>query len=137
MYTIIKKNIITIAEEVILAEERTTEAQRFHIIDARRRAATKMRKLKTLGRSHDKEDDTEEEPDESCKYFCLSTVRNIHTKTVLWNLFRSIIFANAQTKKIKVNQTRGLPKFLGSGEAGQVRHPQHSEAAGQCRKNII
>ena len=74
MYTI-KKNIITIAEEVILAEERTTEAQRFHIIDARRRAATKMRKLKTLGRSHEKEDDTEEEPDESCKYFCLSTVK--------------------------------------------------------------
>lgn len=71
IYTIVLKNISTIAEEVILAEERTTEAQRFHIIDARRRAATKMRKLKTLGRSHDKEDDTEEEPDESCKYFCL------------------------------------------------------------------
>ena len=51
-------------EEVILAEERTTDVQRFHIIDARRRAAQKMRKLKTLG--NEKEEETEEEPDESC-----------------------------------------------------------------------
>lgn len=51
---------------MILAEERTTEAQRFHIIDARRRAALKMRKLKTLGRSSDKEEEEEEEePNES------------------------------------------------------------------------
>lgn len=54
------------AEEVILAEERTTDVQRFHIIDARRRAAQKMRKLKTLGNANEKEEDTEEEPDESC-----------------------------------------------------------------------
>ena len=49
------------AEEVILAEERTTDVQRFHIIDARRRAAQKMRKLKTLGNANEKEEDTEEE----------------------------------------------------------------------------
>ena len=54
------------AEEVILAEERTTDVQRFHIIDARRRAAQKMRKLKTLGNRNEKEEETEEEPDESC-----------------------------------------------------------------------
>ena len=54
------------AEEVILAEERTTDVQRFHIIDARRRAAQKMRKLKTLGNGNEKEEETEEEPDESC-----------------------------------------------------------------------
>ena len=67
MYTIVMKNISPIAEEVILAEERTTEAQRFHIIDARRRSALKMRKLKTLGKVTKKEDEEEEEdePDET------------------------------------------------------------------------
>lgn len=34
---------------MILAEERTTDAERCHIIDARRRAAAKLRKLKSLG----------------------------------------------------------------------------------------
>ena len=57
---------LTFPEEVILAEERTTDVQRFHIIDARRRAALKMRKLKTLGKINERDEDTEEEPDESC-----------------------------------------------------------------------
>ncbi|CAH0722289.1 unnamed protein product, partial [Brenthis ino] len=52
------------AEEVILAEERTTEEERMHIIEARRRAAAK-KKLKNLGKS--KSTDTEEEEqDEDC-----------------------------------------------------------------------
>ncbi|XP_050089030.1 voltage-dependent calcium channel type A subunit alpha-1 isoform X3 [Anopheles aquasalis] len=53
------------AEEVILAEERTTEEERLHIMEARRRAAAKRKKLKNLGKS--KSTDTEEDdPDEDC-----------------------------------------------------------------------
>ncbi|EGK96850.1 AGAP002578-PB [Anopheles gambiae str. PEST] len=56
---------ITQAEEVILAEERTTEEERLHIMEARRRAAAKRKKLKNLGKS--KSTDTEEDdPDEDC-----------------------------------------------------------------------
>ncbi|CAH1183785.1 unnamed protein product [Phaedon cochleariae] len=49
------------AEEVILAEERTTEEEKLHIMEARRRAARK-KKLKNMGRS--KSTDTEEEQEE-------------------------------------------------------------------------
>ncbi|CAG9865175.1 unnamed protein product [Phyllotreta striolata] len=49
------------AEEVILAEERTTEEEKLHIMEARRRAARK-KKLKSLGKS--KSTDTEEEQEE-------------------------------------------------------------------------
>ncbi|XP_062140694.1 LOW QUALITY PROTEIN: voltage-dependent calcium channel type A subunit alpha-1 [Drosophila sulfurigaster albostrigata] len=50
---------ITQAEEVILAEERTTEEEKMHIMEARRRNAAKRKKLKSLGKS--KSTDTEEE----------------------------------------------------------------------------
>ncbi|XP_073986797.1 calcium voltage-gated channel subunit cacophony isoform X7 [Rhodnius prolixus] len=50
------------AEEVILAEERTTEEEKMHIIEARRRAAAKRKKLKSMGKS--KSTDTEEEEGE-------------------------------------------------------------------------
>ncbi|KAM7350475.1 calcium voltage-gated channel subunit cacophony isoform 3-T3 [Cochliomyia hominivorax] len=50
------------AEEVILAEERTTEEERMHIMEARRRNAAKRKKLKSLGKS--KSTDTEEEEGE-------------------------------------------------------------------------
>ncbi|XP_049310260.1 voltage-dependent calcium channel type A subunit alpha-1 isoform X16 [Bactrocera dorsalis] len=50
------------AEEVILAEERTTEAEKMHIMEARRRNAAKRKKLKSLGKS--KSTDTEEEDGE-------------------------------------------------------------------------
>ncbi|XP_046803060.1 voltage-dependent calcium channel type A subunit alpha-1 [Lucilia cuprina] len=53
---------ITQAEEVILAEERTTEEERMHIMEARRRNAAKRKKLKSLGKS--KSTDTEEEEGE-------------------------------------------------------------------------
>ncbi|XP_050331195.1 voltage-dependent calcium channel type A subunit alpha-1 isoform X18 [Bactrocera neohumeralis] len=53
---------ITQAEEVILAEERTTEAEKMHIMEARRRNAAKRKKLKSLGKS--KSTDTEEEDGE-------------------------------------------------------------------------
>ncbi|CAL4058844.1 unnamed protein product, partial [Meganyctiphanes norvegica] len=39
------------AEEVILAEERTTDEEKAHIMEARRRAAAKRKKLKHLGKS--------------------------------------------------------------------------------------
>ncbi|KAL9879798.1 calcium voltage-gated channel subunit cacophony isoform 21-T21 [Glossina fuscipes fuscipes] len=50
---------ITQAEEVILAEERTTEEEKMHIMEARKRNAAKSKKLKSLGKS--KSTDTEEE----------------------------------------------------------------------------
>ncbi|XP_076342693.1 voltage-dependent calcium channel type A subunit alpha-1-like isoform X3 [Tachypleus tridentatus] len=46
------------AEEVILAEERTTEEEKIHIIEARGRAAAKRKKLKT---THSKSTDEEDE----------------------------------------------------------------------------
>ncbi|KAK9709140.1 Ion transport protein [Popillia japonica] len=49
------------AEEVILAEERTTEEEKMHIIEARKRLA-KKKKLKKMGKS--KSTDTEEEEQE-------------------------------------------------------------------------
>ncbi|KAL5275646.1 cac family protein [Megaselia abdita] len=53
------------AEEVILAEERTTEEEKMHIMEARRRNAAKRKKLKSLGKS--KSTDTEEEEaEEDC-----------------------------------------------------------------------
>ncbi|KAL1138768.1 hypothetical protein AAG570_008830 [Ranatra chinensis] len=55
-------NWICQAEEVILAEERTTEEEKMHIMEARRRAAAKRKKLKNLGKS--KSTDTEEEEGE-------------------------------------------------------------------------
>ncbi|XP_023319162.1 voltage-dependent calcium channel type A subunit alpha-1 isoform X5 [Trichogramma pretiosum] len=55
------------AEEVILAEERTTEEEKMHIMEARRRAAAKRKKLKNLGKSKStdtEEEDNEDEPDD-------------------------------------------------------------------------
>lgn len=46
-------------EEVILAEDRTSEEEKRHILNVRRRAAEKKRKLKQAGKS--KSTDTEEE----------------------------------------------------------------------------
>ena len=57
------------AEEVILTEERTTEDERFHIMDARRRAAAKKKKIKSLGQGSSVEDEEEEEePDEDGRF---------------------------------------------------------------------
>nr|XP_033322106.1 voltage-dependent calcium channel type A subunit alpha-1 isoform X4 [Megalopta genalis] len=52
-------NWICKAEEVILAEERTTEEQKLHILEGRRRAAAKKKRMKNLGKS--RSTDTEEE----------------------------------------------------------------------------
>ncbi|XP_076066879.1 calcium voltage-gated channel subunit cacophony isoform X6 [Oratosquilla oratoria] len=54
------------AEEVILAEERTTDEEKAHIMEARRRAAAKRKKLKHLGKSKstDTEDDDPDADDE-------------------------------------------------------------------------
>ena len=51
-----------------MAEERTTEDERFHIMDARRRAAAKRKKLKSLGQGSSIEEEEEEEPDEFGKF---------------------------------------------------------------------
>ncbi|XP_076228269.1 calcium voltage-gated channel subunit cacophony isoform X4 [Nomia melanderi] len=52
-------NWICKAEEVILAEERTTEEEKLHILEGRKRAAAKKKRMKNLGKS--RSTDTEEE----------------------------------------------------------------------------
>ena len=52
-----------------MTEERTTEDERFHIMDARRRAAAKKKKIKSLGQGSSVEDEEEEEePDEDGRF---------------------------------------------------------------------
>ena len=61
-------NIVPISEEVILAEERTTQEERNHIMEARKRAANKRRKLKSMGKSKSTEtDEDDEDADEGNK----------------------------------------------------------------------
>ncbi|XP_071746366.1 voltage-dependent calcium channel type A subunit alpha-1 isoform X5 [Lepeophtheirus salmonis] len=52
------------AEEVILAEERTTEEERNHIMEARKRAANKRRKIKVLGKGRSIETEDDDDDDE-------------------------------------------------------------------------
>lgn len=65
------------AEEVILAEERTTEEERNHIMEARKRNANKRRKLKTLtkGRSTETEEDPDDPDDGRHLIHCILLVR--------------------------------------------------------------
>ena len=64
----VKYLISSISEEVILAEERTTQEERNHIMEARKRAANKRRKLKSMGKSKSTEtDDDDEDADEGKK----------------------------------------------------------------------
>lgn len=53
------------AEEIILAEDRTTDEERMYIMEARKKAAAKRKKLKTLGKSKSSETDDEEATTES------------------------------------------------------------------------
>ncbi|XP_067130024.1 voltage-dependent calcium channel type A subunit alpha-1-like isoform X9 [Centruroides vittatus] len=55
------------AEEVILAEERTTEEEKLHIIEARKRTAAKQKKLKNMNSKSTEEDEEEENEDEVTK----------------------------------------------------------------------
>ena len=56
---------------MILAEERTTEEERNHIMEARKRAANKRRKMKSLGktRSTETDEDEDEQADEGKETF--------------------------------------------------------------------
>ena len=64
-YNLSKVLWFSISEEVILAEERTTQEERNHIMEARKRAANKRRKLKSMGKSKSTEtDDDDEDADE-------------------------------------------------------------------------
>ncbi|KAK7579828.1 hypothetical protein V9T40_000457 [Parthenolecanium corni] len=52
------------AEEVILSEDRTTDEERLHIMESRRRAAMKSKKLHNIGKSKSSESEEEEAEDE-------------------------------------------------------------------------
>ena len=71
--------IYLILEEVILAEERTTQEERNHIMEARKRAATKRRKLKSIGKSKSTETDEDDEDaaDEGEKDYFLSQNQSV------------------------------------------------------------
>ncbi|CAB3257221.1 unnamed protein product [Arctia plantaginis] len=87
------------AEEVILAEERTTEEVKTHIIEARRRAASK-KKLKNLGKS--KSTDTEEEEqDEDCgdDGFLKSKSRSVGKCADFWRAEKRLRFWIRHTVK--------------------------------------
>ena len=47
-----------------MAEERTTQEERNHIMEARKRVANKRRKMKTLGKSRSTETDEDDEDNE-------------------------------------------------------------------------
>ncbi|KAK4308763.1 hypothetical protein Pmani_019563 [Petrolisthes manimaculis] len=67
------------AEEVILAEERTTDEEKAHIMEARRRAAAKRKKLKHLGKSKstDTEDEENEAEEDDGNIKCVQTLKII------------------------------------------------------------
>ncbi|KAI4484986.1 hypothetical protein M0802_012887 [Mischocyttarus mexicanus] len=68
-------NWICKAEEVILAEERTTEEEKMHILEVRKRALAKKKKLKNLGKSKStdtEEEDGEDDQDDGFVRLCLS-----------------------------------------------------------------
>ena len=55
-------------EEVILSEDRTTEDERRYIMEARKRAMLKRKKLRTLGKSRSTESEDEEEEEEGKEF---------------------------------------------------------------------
>ncbi len=55
------------SEEVILNEDRTTEEERRYIMEARKRALQKRKKLRTLGKSRSTESEDEEMEEEEGK----------------------------------------------------------------------
>ena len=58
-------------EEVILNEDRTTEDERRYIMEARKRAMLKRKKLRTLGKSRSTESEDEEEEEEGKTFFII------------------------------------------------------------------
>ena len=56
-----------LTEEVILNEDRTTEEERRYIMEARKRAMQKRKKLRTLGKSRSTESEDEENEEEEGK----------------------------------------------------------------------
>ncbi|KAH9397655.1 hypothetical protein TYRP_003978, partial [Tyrophagus putrescentiae] len=124
------------AEEVILAEERTTEEEKMHIIEARRRAAAKRKKLKNMhSKSTDEEDEDEDEDEEgfsratylhskiknkgACKAFWrnekrlrMAIRRGIKTQTFYWSVIL-LVFLNTACVAVEHNgQPTWLTEFL-------------------------
>ena len=58
-----------VSEEVILNEDRTTEEERRYIMEARKRALQKRKKLRTLGKSRSTESEDEEMEEEEGETF--------------------------------------------------------------------
>ena len=63
--------VLPCLEEVILNEDRTTEEERRYIMEARKRALQKRKKLRTLGKSRSTESEDEEMEEEEGKKLLL------------------------------------------------------------------
>ncbi|XP_037047740.1 voltage-dependent calcium channel type A subunit alpha-1-like isoform X2 [Bradysia coprophila] len=106
------------AEELILAEERTSDETKRHIVEARRRAERK--KLTKLGKSNDTEDDEEEDDDEDranrkCKGFWMAEkrlrywIRNtVKTQFFYWFII-TLVFLNTACEAV---EHYGQPEWL-------------------------
>ena len=80
-----------ISEEVILNEDRTTEDERRYIMEARKRAMQKRKKLRTLGKSRSTESEDEEEEEEGT--YCY--------KSILLNAGRPFLGVTLEEKPLK------------------------------------
>ena len=67
-----------ISEEVILNEDRTTEDERRYIMEARKRAMQKRKKLRTLGKSRSTESEDEEEEEAEGEILDIPVCQIIH-----------------------------------------------------------
>ncbi|XP_031638629.1 voltage-dependent calcium channel type A subunit alpha-1 isoform X8 [Contarinia nasturtii] len=116
------------AEEVILAEERTTEEEKMHIMEARRRVAAKRKKLKNLGKSKSTDTEDEDADDDcgdevpnqgSCKSFWLAEKRfrfwirhTVKTQWFYWFVIILVFFNTVTVAVEHYKQPQWLTDFL-------------------------
>ena len=99
------------AEDLVLAEERTTEADKVLIMEARQKAAAKMRKLNIKGRKQDsvetdsvehegKTDDLFRTPSEECNVFRIYVSLCVFSKYIIkvFCLFTNETYTCIQTR---------------------------------------
>ncbi|CAG7728468.1 unnamed protein product, partial [Allacma fusca] len=87
------------AEEVILAEERTSEEEKMRIMEARRRAAAKRKKLKALGKSRSTDTEEEDETEDVDDAYLKSKVRNQGACRRFWRAEKSFRYWIRHTVK--------------------------------------
>ena len=87
------------AEEIILAEDRTTEEEKMYIIEARKKAAAKRKKLKALGKSKSSETDDEDLGTESGDEDMLNKKEKKPAKSGFWRAEKRFRYCIRHTVK--------------------------------------